>query len=151
MKTDTSPSWKKKRSVFDRTERSICDECGDSGPVQKSTVPFWIPSDEKDMVPLVRPSATQLKWSEAHRAVSIFKGKWNQAGILQEGWARGGHHGGTQHSEVKTANKSYRGCWEFIGLSLCLPIHSPSNSYEAGSLKELYVNKAFNTQALKKC
>ena len=112
MKADTSPSWKKKRSVFDRTGRSICDECSNSGPIQKSTVPFWIPSDEKDMVPLVRPSATQVKWSGAHRAVGIFKGKWNQTGILQEkGEQRGGHHGRTQHSAVKTANKSYKGYW----------------------------------------
>ena len=69
---------------MDRTVRGICDECGDSGPVQKSSVPFWIPSDEKDMVALVRPSATQLKWSGAHRAVGVFKGKWNQTSVLQE-------------------------------------------------------------------
>lgn len=47
--------------VFVGSVRGICDECGDSGCVQKSTVPFWIPSDEKDIVPFVRPSAIQLK------------------------------------------------------------------------------------------
>ena len=61
--------------VLDRTAQSIRDECGDSGRVQKSTVPFWIPFHEKDIMPLGRPGAIQLKRSRAHRAVDIIKRK----------------------------------------------------------------------------